>query len=166
MSIMDPKDLKGDNGKYLVLCLYAELCKSWQTPVFTLKEEAPGLISLRKLYIQYCTLDPSESLFAQEVFGDMVYWHKAREHPLLKPYIEDFRKVAEAKRKELAFTKIIQEIKEDGKNAFAAAKYIIDEPWKDKRKPTVRKNSKESTQEALSVFEDDLERLREDGLLQ
>ena len=53
------------------------------------------------------------------------------------------------------------EVKLNGRSAFTAAKYLIEEPWKDKRNPKVKEQNKKTTEAAKSVFSEDLERLQE-----
>ncbi|MCA9368199.1 hypothetical protein KC887_08155, partial [Candidatus Kaiserbacteria bacterium] len=74
---------------------------------------------------------------------------------------------ADVKRKSKAFQAIIKEVTNDGKNSYAAAKYLIEEPWKQKRTKAAKEESRATTEEALisSEVSEDLDRLREAGLL-
>ena len=141
--------------------------------VFTLRDEKEGFISLQKLFIEMTVEDPSEHTFAEQVFGDFPYWLHFRENKVLKKYLVEWRATAEAKRKSLAFNHIINEVKTQGKNSFQAARYLIDEPWKNKRDPSVKAQSSKTTNEAHEEalfqnegFSADLKRLRTEGLIQ
>ena len=121
------------NLKPKVLCLIKELCKPTDKPIFTVRDEKEGLHSLRTLFVSYTVEDASESTFAEEVFGDVGYWLKAREHKFIKPFVEEWREEADVKRKAIAYKAIVAEVRDNGKSAFSAAKFLIDEPHKDKR---------------------------------
>ena len=66
----------------------------------------------------------------------------------MKDKVADWQHEADVKRKSRAFKFIIEEIKNDGRNAYHAAKYLIDEPWKGRTKPAQDKRRK-STVEAV-----------------
>lgn len=141
--------------------------KAEMTPFLSLKASRPGgPISLRDLYIEYCTADPSEAYFAEAVFGEVSFWENIKKCQWFQPYYEEWQRVAEVKRKSAAFRYIFNEVDSQGKNAFNAAKYLVQEPWKDKRNAKVKKEAEETTEEALSDYDKDAERLRENGFLQ
>ena len=142
-----------------------ETCAHHNEPIFTLRDEKEGYISLRKLYLQYVPNDPSEAVFAEVVFGDVGYWLHLRENKLLKPFFDEWRQEADVIRKSKAFTAIIKEVEGEGRSSFSAAKFLIEEPWKDKRDPKVKKESKETTSKASLQVKSDVERLREEGLI-
>ena len=121
------------NQKAKVLCLIKELCKPADVPIFTIRDEKEGYHSLRSLFVSYTIEDASETTFAEEVFGNVGYWLKAREHKFLKPFVEEWREEADVKRKAIAYKAIVEEVQTKGKSAFSAAKFLIDEPHKDKR---------------------------------
>jgi hypothetical protein len=79
---------------------------------------------------------------------------------------------ATEKRKSVAFTAIIKEVRESGKSAFTAAKYLIEEPWlvgaTATEKKEIAKNRRLSAEKAYSstAFQEDMTRLREEGILQ
>ena len=156
-----------DQNRPKTLCLIKELCKQGiDDPIFTVRDEKEGYISLQKLYVEHTINDPSEAEFADLVFGDFIYWMHLRETPKFKPFVEEWRLIADAKRKSKAFKAIVREVEEEGKASFSAAKFLIDEPWKDKRNPKTKAQSKETTEKAYSGFDDDIKRLREEGFIQ
>lgn len=165
MAICTREDIYTTNNGLKFLCLIKELCKPTDTPIFTIRDEKSGLISLRTLFLKLVTDDPSEATFAEEVFGDVGYWLKVRDHKFIKPYVEDWRQECDVLRKAKAFKAIMEEVTNEGKSSFAASKFIIDEPWKDKRNAKVKAKSKESTQQAADSYKDDFSRLVEEGFI-
>ena len=180
MALFPLTKLKTDNGVVRTKSLFYELSYSNQDDViFTLKEQdtetesgAP-LLSLQRLFVEHTLLDPSEYHFSQHVFGSWDVWERLCKAPQLAKHIESWRREADVKRKSLAFTSVVNEVQHQGKNAFAAAKFLIDEPWKgkgsapaDKRK--TRALSRDTAEEAFekAAIDDDLKRLREEGLIQ
>ena len=123
-------------------------------------------IPLQPLFISLTVDDPSEATFAETVFGDIPFWESLKTCTWFKDYYEEWAYVAEVKRKSKAFKAIVQEA-EDGRSKFTAAKFLIEEPWKDKRNPKAKARSKKTTEVARmdAEVESDIERLREQGLL-
>lgn len=130
-----------------------------------------GKVNLFKLYMAHCVDDPSEVAFAEQVFGDLLFWEALSQASFFKAHIEEWRRAADIKRKSKAFKVIVSEVNENGKYAFAAAKYLVEEPWKggptaaDKRK--AKKRSSETAEEAYkeALIAEDVERLKEQGIL-
>lgn len=150
---LDRDQLYTPNNVIKSLCLIKELCKPGDEPVFTIRDEKDGYESLKTLFVNYTVEDPSEATFAEVVFNDVGYWIKVRENKVLKPYIEEWREEADIKRKAIAFKSIVKEVQEGGKSAFSAAKFLIDEPYKDKRKAEVKNKVNKTKQAAKdSVF--------------
>lgn len=168
MAICSHKDLYASNNTMKTISLVKEFSPNDTTKgtwVFTIHDEAPeGLISLKKLFMRFCVDDPSEASFADEVFGDLGWWLKARETKPFIPVVAQWRHEADTLRKQKAFKAIMEEV-ESGKSSFAAAKYLVEEPWKDKRNPRVKKQVQESAKAGLNPLNDDLERLREEGFI-
>jgi len=134
--------------------------------VFTLKDEHhSGLVSLKRLFVSHTTEDPSEGSFAEAVFGDVSYWLRVREYKEFKPFVEEWRKEADILRKSKAFKAIIKEVEEEGRNSYAASKYLIEEPWKGTTKAAKTK-AKETATKAYNTVSDDYKRLKEEGFLQ
>lgn len=144
-------------------------------PLTLQKENHDGKISLYKLYMNFCVEDPSEVTFAEEVFGDYYWWTRAQDVYVLRPHIEEWRAIASEKRKAIAFKTIIEEVKnakKEGKSALAAAKYLIEEPWKHgssvAEKKKIRKQIADTAEAAFHSKEisNDISRLKEEGILQ
>ena len=126
----------------------------------TSKDHKDGYISLYKLFVQFVVDDPTETVFADEVFGDVAYWYNVRETSTLRGHLEEWREICDVLRKKKAFEAILNEVKSKGRNSFQASKYLIEEPWK-KGSPNRRK-VRQTTEEAFnqSVLKEDLERIR------
>lgn len=168
MSMLTRSDIYTPQGSLKILCLIQELAPfgSSQEPLFTLREEKEGFISLKRLFVDHTWDDPSEATFALEVFGDVGYWLKARESKALKVHLTEWREEADVYRKKEAFKAIINEVTSQGKSAFSAAKFLIDEPWKSspsnpapKGRPP-KDTSKKTTLAASKEVKDDFERLQ------
>lgn len=128
--------------------------------VFTLsREHKDGYVSLYKLFIQFVVDDPTETTFAEEVFGDISYWFTVRESVTLKNHLEEWREICDVLRKKKAFSAILEEVKTKGRNSFQASKYLIEEPWK-KGSPNRRK-VRQTTEQAFeqSTLKEDFERI-------
>ena len=168
MAICTHKDLYASNNTMKTISLVREFSPkedkaSW---IFTIHNESPeGLISLKQLFMKFCVDDPSEAEFATEVFGDLGWWLKARETKAFKTAVDQWRHEADTLRKRKAFKAIMEEV-ESGKASFAAAKYLVEEPWKDKRKQAVRKQVSKSAEAGFNPLNDDLKRLKEEGFIQ
>lgn len=147
--------------------LFFETCRPGDNPVMGLQYSKNHLPSLRELYVLYVVDDPSEATFAEEVFGDVFYWTKLREAPFLQDYLKQWDVVVQVKRKQKAFKAVVSEVEDGGRSALTAAKYLIEEGWRqDKTKKAVKAKVDSTSKEAANFFKDDVERLKEDGLLQ
>ena len=159
------ENLWSSNNQARTHALFAESCKDFETPAMTLEKDDPNLPCLKNYYIDLVVKDPSECEFAETVFNDIAYWLALRETKFFQKYLEKWQTIVEIKRKKIAFSAIVKEVEEGGRSSFTAAKFLIDEPWKPKDKAT-RDKKRETTTQAFSVFNDDVDRLRENGLLQ
>jgi len=151
------------NNSARFLCLIKELCKPGEDPIFTLQKEKDGYESLQVLFINYTIYDPTESTFALSVFGDVTYWLDVRDTKVMKPYVEKWRREADVRRKALAYQAVINEVTKNGKSAFSAAKFLIDEPEKGKTKPA-RAKANETKSEAKKLVMDSDSKLDWDNL--
>lgn len=161
MAMLTPKDLYTEGNVPKTTCLVLELSRDGDTPVFTLAMEKEGYISLQKLFIDLTVDDPTEIEFAEQVFGDVVYWINWSNSPRLKPHLDKWRQVAEMKRKQIAFKAMVNEVRNDGKGSLQAARFLIEEPWKNKRLKKVREQSNKTTEQAHNSVSSDLKRLEE-----
>lgn len=168
---MFPKDtFKNNSGKIITLKLFIELC--YETPehaVFSLKEDDLDLngkryVSLQKLYLAYVPNDPTEYTFAKNVFGSWNIWETVRNSAEVKPHVDKWRREADVIIKSRAIQAIAEEAKE-GKNAFQAAKLLLDRGWIEKESATAKKISEKKKQEeemnleALDMLSEDAKRL-------
>ena len=154
------EDLYGLNGKMKTQSLFREFFP--ETGQLTLsKHDTDGCINLRQIYISFCIDDPTEVTFAESVFGDYAFWENLRSLVWMKPNVEEWERIADVKRKQKAFATLIQDATDkDSRTSVTSAKYLIDEPWKGRKKETKEK-VKESTSEAFSQVRHDLERMKE-----
>lgn len=168
MEPMFTKDMTHSGmGKMKTQSLFIETARPGDDPFLSLRPQKDnGMVSLRDLFIQYTTDDPSEVTFSEVVFGDYEFWLNLLKCKWMQPYAKQWRTIADARRKAKAFRSMIEEVENKGKSAFSAAKYLIDEPWKDKRSPKTKEDSKESTNRAFSEVNEDFERLKQSGLIQ
>lgn len=166
MEPMFPKEmLLGSAGHLKTRALFIETCLPTDTPFLSLKPQKDnGMVSLRDLFILYVTDDPSEATFAETVFGDMRFWDNLCKCTWMESFLAEWRHIADSKRKSKAFKTIMKELEDGGRSSFTAAKYLIEEPWKDKRNPAVKKSVEESTNEAYGSIADDVARIQ--GTLQ
>jgi basic membrane lipoprotein Med (substrate-binding protein (PBP1-ABC) superfamily) len=122
---------------------------------------------LRELYVAHVVDDPSEVGFAEAVFNDVRYWMRLRKASFMEKPLKEWEEIVEAKRKQKAFKAVMNEVENEGRSCFSAAKYLIEESWKsDKNTKVGKKRITETKKTALDPFKDDLERLEERGLLQ
>jgi hypothetical protein len=168
MSILSYSDLYNAQNKAKTKDLFIEYNKD---SVLTLsKENKDGAISLYKLFVTLTTDDPSEVTFAEEVFGDVGFWLKLQTSPILSSELVEWRRVTAQHRKRKAFAAIIKEVEENGRSSFSAAKYLIEESWKQtgsvKEKRAAKLEAEETAEAAFknSSFEKDIERLKNSGL--
>lgn len=145
------EQLYAPNGVKKSTGLFVETCKPEDTPLFSLIQEREGLIWLKSLFIPMVTTDPSEGLFAETVFGDVGFWLNVSKATRLKPFFDDWRKEADVRRKMEAFKVLNEEVQTRGKFAYSAAKYLIEEPWKEQSvKGKKASSSKDTTEDAFS----------------
>jgi len=160
------KILYSDNNIPRTAALFKEIVTSNGDTyaVFTLQKE-PGYIKIKDLYLKFCVEDPSEATFALTVFGDIAHWHRIKECEWMKPHLEAWQLHCDTVRKAQAFEAIINEVKTGGRSSFTAAKYLIEEPWKDKRNPATKRKVKETATKAHGTYKDDIKTLKEQGLI-
>lgn len=176
MPLFDQEQLRTSKNVIYTKALFWEL--SYDNPtncIFTLKEHdvtSPAgetYLSFSKLFIPLAVEDPTHATFAEAVFGSWDVFTKIYNAPQLQQYFEKWEREAQVKRKAMAFQALVQEVREQGKGSLQAAKYIIEEPWiKDKTDGRgARKRSRQTTQEAYEQtgLQDDIERLRDEGLI-
>lgn len=140
-------------------------------PLTLEREDKDGKISLYKLFVALTIEDPTEMHFAEEIFGDCMYWLKIRDDTFISGHLREWRLIAAQKRKEIAFKAILDVIKSKGPSSFTAAKYLIEEPWLTgnsvAHKKLLRKQSEDTSAKAYkdSSVSQDFIRLKEEGLI-
>jgi len=167
MPLLKKEDYLTSQGIRKTSSLFIETSRTGDKPIFTLSSHRDDYIRLQDLYVQYCVDDATELTFAEEVFGDYVYWEfLSKANSQIREAVAKWRQLAEVHRKRKAFKSIVKEVEDDGKNAFAASRYLIQEPWKDKTTPKKRAASKETSEVAANSYKSDFERLKSQGHLQ
>ena len=168
MSMLERSQIYSDTNVPITSGLFTETNHKGYTkvvPVFSLYGANPEYINFMSLYVSLCKNDPTEYTFCKTVFGDWKYWSYLREQKFFQNGYQVFKDEAEVARKSEAFQTVISEATNpESKSRLAAARFLIDEPWKSKSKET-KKSSKETTVKAADVFKEDLERLQEQGLV-
>ena len=129
-------------------------------PILSLYTEDVGLPILRNLYVSLTVDDPSEGIFVEEVFGDQYFWDNLSKAPFMEQQLKSWRHEADVKRKSKAFQVLTKEIEDGGRNAYNAAKYFIEEPWKPKTAKSNRAKSKSSAEAVPSHITDLTEYIR------
>lgn len=166
MTVLKKEELWTASGQPRTRSLFVETCIQGDEPVLSLRGNVSGYPCLRDFYVPAVALDPSESTFVDSVFdGDLRYWLRLKQSKWLEPFLEEWNQMADIKRKQLAFEAVIKEIRENGRSAFTAAKYLIEEPWKPSDKET-KETKKKTSSEASNFWKEDIARLKEDGLIQ
>lgn len=168
MAILTRDQIYTANNKPRILCHIMELRQRYEEePIFTIRDEKEGLISLKKLFVSHSVDDPTEASFAEAVFGNVGFWLEVRDIPLLKKHVDQWRIEADIIRKSKAFKTLYNEVVTDGRAALTAAKYLIEEPWKTgKAKAASKKTTEAAAKEAYNEYSEDFERLKEQGLIQ
>lgn len=153
-------------GRYRSRGLFKEVCRPEDTPLFSWsKDTNNGYVNIRELFINLTVDDPSEATFAETLCGDIGWWEFCKESTWIKEPLRQWRQVAAIKRKSKAFQSIVKEVHEGGRSAFTAAKYLIEEPWVDKRTKSAKEFSQKTTSEAYDNVSADVLRLKASGFL-
>lgn len=133
---MFPKEaLTGDNNRRKTIALFLELGRNdedREQAIFTMKEyEYRGRLSFPKLYRLLTDEDPTEYTFALEVFDSWDHWLLLCDSPNVRPYIDKLREENIVRQKSKAVRLLAEEVKNNGKAAFSAAKLLIEKGWMD-----------------------------------
>lgn len=146
MAMFDRKQLYTEQGVPKTREIFCELNAA--NGILSIQNEDAPVPSLRKLYVSLTVEDPSEATFVEVVFGDFHYWERLKNSPLMQEHLPAWRHEAAVKRKSEAFKYMVNEIRNDGKNAYGAAKYLIDAPWEPKTRASREANKKSSAEAA------------------
>lgn len=165
--MFEKSQLWTNNGLPRTNSLFVEVSRPGDKPIMSLNGVNEDFPCLRDLYVAYVVDDPSEVVFAETVFNDVRYWLKLKSAAFMPKYLEEWDEIVQVKRKQKAFAAVFDEIESKGRSAFTAAKYLIEEQWrKDKNTKTAKQKASNTSKQALGLFSEDLERLREDGIIQ
>ena len=152
--------LYSNQGHRRTRSLFWETAVAGDNPVMSLRRSKKFLL-LRPLFIEFVTNDPTELLFAEYVFGDYSYWKNITEAKWMDKYLDEWRMVTDTKRKAMAFEAVLQEARDKGRSAFSAAKFLIEEPWKNKRDKKTKRAVQQSADAARSGLNADIARMKD-----
>ncbi len=158
MPLIEHKDLYTSSGQRRTRALFRETCMASDTPVASIGKQPGALIPMRELFLEFVPNDPTEFEFAELVFGDYAHWKMIADAPWMSDVLAEWRMICDVKRKSEAFKAVLEEAK-GGRSSFTAAKYLIEEPWKDKRNPKTKEAVNKSTQKARDGILEDVKRL-------
>lgn len=162
MPLFSHEQLHSTQGHRLTRSLFKETAKGADQPVMTLaRYPKDDLVQLAPIFIEYVTEDPSEYEFALHVFGNFAHWKLIAESTWMQPYLEEWRMETDVRRKSSSFRRVYEEATSDGRSAYQAAKYLIEEPWKDKRNPKTQKAHQASNTKAAEGIKDDVLRMKD-----
>lgn len=160
MALFTHEQLHSSQGHKLTRALFWETRIGDDTPIMSLNRKE-GYVCIRPIFIELTKNDPTELVFAEHVFGDYAFWKNVTKAKWMDSYLEEWRMVADVQRKSDAFRAVISEVRTQGRSAFSAAKFLIDEPWKDKRNPKNKAAVKKSTETAHRGLEADVKRMQD-----
>jgi hypothetical protein len=154
------EQLYSAQGHRLTRSLFKETAKAGDTPIMSLgRFPKADVVQLFPIYLELAADDPSEYEFAIHVFGTYGQWQLIADSAWMKPYIEEWRQEADVRRKSTAFRRIHEEVTAGERSAYTAAKYLIEEPWKDKRNPKTKEISQTTSTQAAEGVKDDVLRM-------
>jgi hypothetical protein len=172
-----PKRFRGyspiaEHGAYLTKTLFQEMyTPSEREPVYTLKDHDTKYPSLRRLYLE--TSDPTEYQFALKHLGGWDHWQLLVNAEWFQPYLTKWRTELEIKLQSEAIQRIKDEAEADGRNGFAANKFLVQQGWVSRKvepsrrgRPSKDEIRKIAVQEAFNekTINEDLQRLELDPI--
>ena len=159
-------------GHTRIKSLFAELSyDSDKFHIFTLKDQdvvntkGKTLLSLKRLYLENVSNDPTEYTFAMTVFGTWDIWDTIRRNATLRRYYSKWREEVDVRIKSEAIRSIAEEMREGGRSSFTAAKLLLDRGWIEKVNPNDRKSEQQKRKDqtldrqAMQMLSKDAERL-------
>jgi hypothetical protein len=172
MSILKPEQYFGPTGQLLVRTMFYELAFDHDLSLLTLKYDdhtlpnGRTLLSLPKVYLEYCVNDPTEYTFAQALFGSWSVWAQLQKTKNLQNILSALREEVTVARKAIAFGTLADQASSN----VTAAKYLIEEPWVSGNGTDGRKNRQKVRETADQAFhksgiEEDVKRLKDSGLI-
>lgn len=149
-------------GQRRTRSLFIETNRSDHEPLMTLGRHPKGdLLVLRDLFVTMVSEDPTEYEFAEHVFGDYAFWENITHATWMEPHLDEWRMVADVRRKSLAFGTIVRDAQSSSRTATTSSKFLIEERWKPQRKKADKAKSQKTTEAAASGYSEDVARLRD-----
>lgn len=146
------------NTRYLKGLFYEQVNEDKTTVSYTLKDEDhKGFPSLYRLYMEVG--DPTEYNFAVQYLDGWSHWEALTACTWFKPYVERWRRELEVKMASEALAAVRLAAKE-GKDTFAANKYLLDKGWKEK--PGKGRPNKQAIKDAADEIAKNENRVQKD----
>lgn len=116
-----------------------------------------SLADWRKVYVKHA--DPTEYLPAMELIGDWGHWQLVRNHPRIKPIMDEWQREVEVKLRSEAVRDMMRHAKKDG--GSTAAKWIAEGGFakRDMRKKDDKAIEEKIKEEIADHVADDAARL-------
>lgn len=164
MPLYDSSVLINSMGVARTQSLFREYCREGETPIFTVSNNPKdGCLQLKNVYMDFCVDDPTEYDFANHVFGSYKHWKKIADSSWFQDHLLEWREEAAIRRKSEAFKAIVKDVRA-GRNALVSGKYLIEEPWAGKGAKAQSSRYK-TTREAYNHVRNDIDRLKQEGLI-
>ena len=128
MSIqIDRSKLRNVNKVKVTRGLFLETSQTPEYILYTLKQEDyQGYPSLYRLYLEECSLDPTELTFARKYFWDYEHWVEISLSTYLKDYLTVWRRELAAILESRYLAKLHDLVEKGGKESFPALRYLLD----------------------------------------
>lgn len=131
-----------------------------ENAVYSLKDQDQGEYrSLKRLYLE--TDDPTEYRFYTVYLDGLKHWEALCAAKWFKPYVAQWRKELLVRLQSQALVAIRQEAANEGKNSFAANKYLLEKGWEASPNPRGRPTKQEISDAAQTLALDE-KRIAED----
>jgi len=128
---------KNSNGVYYTKALFYEKASDKTNVVYTLKDNE--YMSYPSLYTLYMDMeDVTEFEFATKYFANYEHWQLLCSLSWFSPLVDRYRNELELKLKARALKRILAESKGNTRDAYMAAKYVLEKGWD---KTTNQKNN-------------------------
>jgi len=151
--------------------MFLEYARDGVQPSFTVKNEhvqKEGVLypSLRRVYME--CMDPTEELFVQEVFlGDWEHWDRIKDNDILRTALkyEEWEEELSVKLRSFGIRSVLDEVRNQGKSAFSAAKWLAEGQWKHTKRgrPSNEEKARREREESqiLQDLHDDIQRVKD-----
>lgn len=158
---------KNSNGVYLLREMFWEYAQDKSNAIYTLKDadfESEGTVypSLYRLYM--ASNDPTEYLFAMAHLDGWAHWSALSQASFLTPYLHRWREELELRFRANALATIHQMADSKGREAFQAAKFIVDGGYTGKKRSGAGRPSKAQIEATAQEIVAERKRTEEDYL--